>query len=93
MTSRFGCFFLPGGPFFCLSHAIGLTLDHEDLRVVHQSVDNGDNAGRIREHLAPFGERPVGGHEGRFELVTAVDDVEQQIGVAIAVGEVTDFIE
>jgi hypothetical protein len=60
---------------------------------MHQSVDNGDDAGRVREHLAPFGERAVGGHEGRLEFVTAVDDVEQQIGVAIAVGEVTDFVD
>ena len=60
---------------------------------MHQSVNNGDDAGRVREHLAPFGERAVGGHQGRFEFVTAVDDVEQQIGMAIAVGEVTDFID
>ena len=60
---------------------------------MHQSVDNGDDAGRVREHFAPFGERAVGGYEGRFELVTAADDVEQQVGVAIAVGEVTDFID
>jgi len=46
---------------------------------VYQPVDNGDNAGRVREHLAPFGKRAVGGHEGRLELVPAVDDVEQQI--------------
>ena len=60
---------------------------------MHQSVDNGDDAGRVREHLAPFGKRTVGGHDGRLELVTAIDDIEQQIGVAIAVGEVTDFID
>ena len=60
---------------------------------MHQPVDNGDDTGRIREHLAPFGERTVGGHDGRLELVTAVDDVEQQVGVAIAVGEVTHFID
>jgi hypothetical protein len=51
MTSRFGGFLLPGGPFFCLCH------------------------------------------DGRLELVTAVDDIEQQVGVAIAVGEVPHFID
>ena len=61
--------------------------------MVHQSIDNGDNAGRIREHLAPFGKRTVGGHDGRLELVTAADDIEQQVGVAIAVGEVPYFID
>ncbi len=60
---------------------------------MHQSVDDGDDAGGVGEHLAPFGERSVGGEDSRFELVTAVDDVEQQIGVAIRVGEIANFIE
>ena len=60
---------------------------------MYQPVDNGDDAGCVREHLAPFGKRAVGGHDGRLELVTAVDDVEQQVGVAIAVGEIAHFID
>ncbi len=57
-----------------------------------QSVDNGDDAGCVREHLAPFGKRAIGGHDGRLEFVTAVDDIEQQVGVAITVREVTHFV-
>ena len=53
---------------------------------MHQTVDNGHDAGGIREHIAPFGKWAVGGHEGWLEFVTAVDDVEQQIGMAIGVG-------
>ena len=60
---------------------------------MHQSVDNGNDAGRVREHLAPFGERAIGGYDGRLEFVTAADDIEQQVGMAIAVGEVTHFID
>jgi hypothetical protein len=33
---------------------------------MHQSVDNGDDTGRVREYLAPFGKRAVGGDEGRL---------------------------
>jgi IstB-like ATP binding protein len=58
---------------------------------MHEPVDNGHDAGGIREHFGPFGKRSVGGHNSRLEFVTAVDDVEQEIGVSIAVGEVTDF--
>ena len=49
-----------------------------------QAVDNGDNASGVRKHLAPFGKRAIGSHDNRLELVTTADDVEQQIGVAIA---------
>jgi len=50
---------------------------------MHQAVDDGHDAGRVREHLAPFGKRAIGGHDSGLELITAVDDVEQQIGVAV----------
>ena len=59
---------------------------------MHQSVDNGDNAGGVREHLAPFGKWTVGGYDGWLEFVTAVDDIEQQIGVAIGVGKIPNFV-
>lgn len=60
---------------------------------MHQSVDNGDDTGRVREHLAPFRKRAVGGHDVRLEFIAAVDDVKQEIGVAISVGEVPDFVQ
>ena len=58
-----------------------------------QSVDNGYDAGGIREHLAPFGKRAVGGHDGRLEFVTAINDVEQQIGMTVGVGKVANLID
>ncbi len=59
---------------------------------MHQSVDDGDDADRIRKHLTPFGKRTVGGDDGRLEFITAIDDVEQQIGVAASVREISDLI-
>ena len=60
---------------------------------MHQPVDNGDDASRVRKHFAPFGKWAVGGDNRRLEFITAVDDVEQQIGMAVSVGEVPDFID
>jgi hypothetical protein len=40
--------------------AVGLSLDRDDLGIVHQSIDTGDDTGCIGEHLGPFRERLVG---------------------------------
>ena len=78
-------FVLSRGALFGIVHAIGLTLDDDDLRVVHEPVNDGHDAGRVGEHLAPFSEWSVGGDDSGLELVTTVDDVEQQICVPIGV--------
>jgi hypothetical protein len=45
--------------FLRLLQSIRVTLNGDDLRVMHQTVDQGDDAGSIGEHLAPFGEWSV----------------------------------
>ena len=42
-----------------LLEAVGLALDLNDLGVVYEAVDEGDDAGGIGEDLAPFGEWAV----------------------------------
>ena len=43
--------------------------------------------------LTPLGEGPVGGDYGGVLLAAAGDDVEQQIGMAVAVGQVSDLVD
>lgn len=58
-----------------------------------EPVDDGHDAGCIGEDLAPFSERPVGGDDRGLAFVTPIDDLEQQIGMAGAIGEVADLID
>ena len=81
------------GSFLGLLEAIGFALDGEDLGVVDQAIDQGDDAGGIWKDLAPFGEGPVGGDDRAVVLVTATDEFEQQIGMAIGIGEIADLVD
>jgi hypothetical protein len=45
--------------FLGLLEAVGLALDSDDLGVVDEAVDQGDDAGGIGEDLAPFGEGAI----------------------------------
>ena len=59
---------------------------------MHQSVNQGDHTGGIGKDFILFCEGAVGGHHGRVLFISPIDDLKQQIGMAVAVGEVTDFI-
>ena len=73
--------------------AVAFALDGEDLGVVDEAIDQGDDAGGVGEDLAPFCERAVGGDHGALVLVTAADELEQQIGMAVGIGEVADLVD
>lgn len=73
--------------------APGFALEGDDLGVMHQAVDERDHAGGIGEHLGPLGEGLVGGDEGALFFMAAADELEQQIGVTIRVGEVADLVD
>ena len=77
----------------CFLEAGGLALDGQDLGVVDEAVHEGDDAGGVGEDLAPFGERPIGGDERALSLVAATDEFEQQIGMAVGIGEIADLID
>ena len=51
--------------FLGLLAAPGIAVDGDDLGVVDEAVDQGDDAGGVGEGLAPLGERSVGGDSGR----------------------------
>ena len=60
---------------------------------MHQAVDEGDHAGGIGEDLVPFGEHPVRCQdEWTAQLIAPCDDLEEQIGIAGVVGQISDFI-
>jgi hypothetical protein len=64
----------------CLLEAVGLAVDRDDLGVMDEAIDQGGDAGRGGEDLAPFGERAIGRHQGALVLIAARDELEQQIG-------------
>jgi hypothetical protein len=61
--------------------------------VVDEPIDERDDAGCVGEHLVPFGKRAVGGDEGAGVLVAARDELEQEVGMAVGVGEIADLID
>src|ERR1700674_4548275 len=76
-----------------MAPSIGFALDGEDLGVVDQAIDQGDDAGGVWKDLAPFGEGPVGGDDRAVVLVTAADELEQQVGMTIGIGEISDLVD
>jgi len=58
-----------------------------------KAVDEGDDTGSIGEDLAPLGEGPIGGDDGAGLLIAATDELEQEVGMTIGVGEIADLID
>ena len=58
-----------------------------------EAVDEGDDAGGGGEHVGPFGEGFVGGDEHRQGEIPAGDDLEEEVGIAVVVGEVSDLVD
>jgi len=52
------------GAFGCSFESVGFAVDCDDFGVVDKTIDQGGDAGRGGEDLAPFGERAIGGHQG-----------------------------
>lgn len=70
------------GQLLSLLESIAVAGDGQDLRAMHESIDERDDPGGVREHLIPFAKRFVR-RENRGPLLVATrDDLEEQIGVA-----------
>ena len=70
-----------------------LALDGEQLGAVHEPVDEGDHTGGVGEDVVPFTEDFVGGqNDGALEVSTG-DDLEQEVGVAVVIGQVADLVD
>ena len=60
---------------------------------VDEAVDEGDDAGGGGEHAGPLREGFVGRDEHRQVEVPAGDDLEEEVGVAVVVVEVSDLVD
>src|SRR5215468_11502612 len=78
---------------FGLLAPVGLAVESVDLGMMNEAIDEGDDAGSVGEHLVPFDERTVGGDERARLFVAAGDELEEEVGVAVGVGKVADFID
>ena len=78
---------------FSLLETVGIAVDGDDVGVVDEAVDERDDAGGAGEHLVPVGERAVGGDQGALGLVASADQLEQHVGVAVGVGEISDLVD
>jgi hypothetical protein len=64
----------------------------DDLGPVDESVDDGDDAGGVWEDLAPLGKGLVGCNEDGLGLVASGDDLVEEVGVAVVIGEVSELV-
>ncbi len=58
---------------------IAATGDFDDVGMMEEPVKDGAGGGNVVEQLAPFFDRPVGGHKSGANLVTAHDDFHQDL--------------
>ena len=86
-------FALGGGTFLGFLAAVGFAFDGDDLGVMNETVDHGDGAAGVGKHFRPFREAFVGREQCALLLVAAVDQLEQQIGMTIGIGEVADLVD
>ncbi len=73
--------------------AVAVALDDEDVGVMDDAVDEGGGAGSVGEDGGPLAERQVGGEDEALALVAAAHDLEEEVGVAVVVGEVADLVD
>ena len=75
-----------------LASATAAAFDDEDLDVVGQAVDQGDGAGGVGEDGVPVLEGQISGDKQGAVLVTAADELEEQVGGPCVVGEIAYLI-
>jgi len=60
---------------------------------VDDPVDHGGGDGLVAEHAAPAGERQVRGQDQGSVLVSAGDELEEQVRGVLLEGEVADLVD
>ena len=76
-----------------LSESIAFAVELDDFGAMDESVDEGDDTGGGGEHVAPFGEGFIGRDENGRGEVPAGDDLEEEVGIAVVVVEVSDLVD
>ena len=77
------------GALLSFLETIAVTGQGEDLRAMHETINEGDDAGGGGEDLVPFAKWLVGRQDhGAVELITACNHLEEQIGITCVVRQV-----
>jgi hypothetical protein len=80
------------GSFGGFLQTVGLAVYSDDFGVMDEAVDHRNDTGCVGENLVPFGEVSVGCDQGAFGLVAAADQLEEKVGMAVGVRQVSNFI-
>jgi hypothetical protein len=81
------------------SKFVGPSIEHVSGRdvadgAVDEALDDGTRAGGVGDDLTPAGEGEVGGDDdGPSRFVAAVDEVVEEVGGALGVGEVSELVD
>ena len=60
---------------------------------MNETVDGREGHGLIWEGLAPFTERLIGGDEHRSSLVASADQLEQNAGLGLILGDIGEIVQ
>ena len=84
---------LAGGGFeVAFAEAVALAFNDEEVDVVSEAINEGGDTGGVREDGIPVFEGTISSDDEGAALVTAIDDLEEQIGSGSIVREITEFI-
>src|SRR5215217_7722731 len=83
---------LQRGAFLRLLEPVRFSIEGDDLGVMHQTVYQRHDTSGIWKHFDPTGKGFVGGNNGALRFVAAADQFEQQVRMAVGVGQVTDLV-
>jgi len=75
-------FGVAGGALLRLLEPIAFPGKREDLGLVHEPIDQGDDTAGVGEDLIPFAEGFIGREDYGALLVAPGDDLEEQVRVA-----------
>ncbi len=76
-----------------LSLSVASSFDESDFGMMNEAIDKGRDTGGSRKNSGPIVEGEVGGDDDRPVFVTPRDDLKQEVGGSLVVGEVSDFID
>jgi len=86
--SAFGIFLL------AFPHAIAFALEEGNVGVVGESVEKSGNAGSVWKNGVPVLEGKIGGEDdGTPMLVTLIDDMVEEVGGVLVIGEISELID
>src|SRR5215211_5240471 len=73
--------------------AIALNVHLEDRGVMNKAIDDGEGHRLVWEDLAPLSERLVGGDQQGPPLVSGADQLEQDAGFGLILGDIGEVVE